>query len=137
MSVETRAGVSRLVRIIKKSLERGAFSRGVPQLGFENVPPQRLDERPSRVRKLLCTMGGGLGSGRRPLLTVATRVHARGMWKLDWRGAGRRVAMLLLLSTDGTYTAGKPPAAQAIKPAHLIDPTRIHAPTRKAYSLVT
>ena len=38
------------------------------------------------------------------------------------------VAMLLLLSIDGIYTAGKPPAAQAIKTAHLIDP--IHAPTR-------
>ena len=37
--------------------------------------------------------------------------------------------MLLLLSIDGIYTAqAKPPAAQAIKPAHLIDP--IHAPTR-------
>ena len=36
--------------------------------------------------------------------------------------------MLLLLSFNGIYTAGKPPAAQTIKPAHLIDP--IHAPTR-------
>ena len=39
-----------------------------------------------------------------------------------------RVATLLLLSINGIYTVGKPPAAQAIKPAHLIDP--IHAPTR-------
>ena len=38
------------------------------------------------------------------------------------------MATLLLLSFNGIYTAGKPPAAQAIKPAHLIDP--IHAPTR-------
>ena len=38
------------------------------------------------------------------------------------------VATLLLLSFDSIYTAGKPPAAQAIKPAHIIDP--IHAPTR-------
>ena len=40
-------------------------------------------------------------------------------------GAGRA---LLLLSFDSIYTVGKPPAAQAIKPAHIIDP--IHAPTR-------
>ena len=38
------------------------------------------------------------------------------------------MAMLLLLSFNGIHTAGKPPAAQTIKPAHLIDP--IHAPTR-------
>ena len=38
------------------------------------------------------------------------------------------MATLLLLSINGIYTVGKPPAAQAIKPAHLIDP--IHAPTR-------
>ena len=38
------------------------------------------------------------------------------------------MAMLLLFSINGIYTVGKPPAAQAIKPAHLIDP--IHAPTR-------
>ena len=31
------------------------------------------------------------------------------------------MATLLLLPIDGIYTAGKPPAAQAIKPAHLID----------------
>ena len=38
------------------------------------------------------------------------------------------MATLILLPIDGIYTAGKPPAAQAIKPAHLID--HIHAPTR-------
>ena len=38
------------------------------------------------------------------------------------------MATLLLLSFDSIYTAGKTPAAQAIKPAHLID--LIHAPTR-------
>ena len=38
---------------------------------------------------------------------------------------------MILLPIDGIYlyTSGKPPAAQAIKPAHLIDP--IHAPTRE------
>ena len=46
------------------------------------------------------------------------------------------MAALLLLSINSIYTAGKPPAAQAIKPAHLIDP--IHAPTRDSLtSLVT
>ena len=34
----------------------------------------------------------------------------------------------ILLSINGIYTIGKPPAAQAIKPAHLIDP--IDTPTR-------
>ena len=38
------------------------------------------------------------------------------------------MATLLLLSINSIYTVGKPPAAQAIKPAHLID--TIHAPTR-------
>ena len=37
------------------------------------------------------------------------------------------IALLVVVSFDSIYTAGKPPAAQAIKPAHLIDP--IHAPT--------
>ena len=38
---------------------------------------------------------------------------------VEWCRTG--VAMLLLLSFNGIHTAGKPPAAQTIKPAHLID----------------
>ena len=41
---------------------------------------------------------------------------------------GTGLVGLPLLSINGIYTVGKPPAAQTIKPAHLIDP--IHAPTR-------